>query len=57
MNKEPKTMEELHNIRAKLHEEEKTLSGEEKRRRLRRAVEAFEKQYGVKLRRIEKMPV
>jgi len=50
-------MEELHNIRAKLHEEEKTLSGEEKRRRLRRAVEAFEKQYGVKLRRIEKMPV
>lgn len=51
--KEPKAMEEIHKIREQLYERRKKMSPEEEIRDIQKSVEKFEKETGLKLRRLE----
>ena len=50
MNKEPKAMEEIHNIREKLYDEEKNLSAKELIIKIHKEAEEAKKKYGLKFR-------
>ena len=53
--KEPKAMEEIHKIREQLHERRRGMTTEEKIKNMNASVDQFEKETGIKLRRIEKV--
>lgn len=51
--KEPKAMAEIHKIREQLYEKRKNMSPEEKIKNMEASVEKFERETGIKLRRLE----
>ena len=50
MYKEPEAMREIHEIRLKLHEEEKNLSMKEKLEKTHREAQEIIKKYGIKFK-------